>query len=376
MSVFGKIKKVIKKNDAIRSLGRQILKIRSRIRLRDEYRYRINEFRKYFANVQPSDKPRLWHACVPHHGNLGDRAQWLCIHKWLQEQYPDREILEFYSLGYLGDKRFARKTLKKLVGPNDIIFFQSGYHFTGESRVEPIYHWMTKTFKNNKFVFMPVTFHFRNDKLRQQSMARYGGRKSIVFIPRDKKSYDTAKEMFPDQKVFACPDVVTTMIGKLQFDGPREGVLFCMRNDTEKHYTDSQLQPLFDKFENVRHEICDTNVPMSNRSSAQEFEDAILGQIKKFASYKCVVTDRFHGTIFSLVANTPVVVLQTADHKVTSGADWFTDVFPDFIRKAKDIDEAIEDVEYYLERNVAEEKRLDDYFSREYYGKLRQFIEE
>ena len=355
MSALGKIKNAVKKNDAIRSLGRQILKIRSRVRLRDEYRYRIDEFRNYFANVQPSEKARLWHACVPHHGNLGDRAQWICIHKWLQEQYPDREILEFYSLGYLGNKRFARKTLRKLVGPNDIIFFQSGYHFTGESRVEPIYHWLTKTFKNNKFVFMPVTFHFRNDKLRQQSAKRYGGRKSIVF---------------------ACPDVVTTMIGKYKFDGPREGVLFCMRTDTEKYYADDQLQPLFDRYANVRHEICDTNVPMSNRFNAQEFEDAILGQIRKFASYKCVVTDRFHGTIFSLVANTPVVVLQTADHKVTSGADWFTDVFPDFIRKAKDIDEAIEDVAYYLEHNVASEKRLDDYFSREYYGKLRQFIEE
>ena len=52
------------------------------------------------------------------------------------------------------------------------------------------------------------------------------------------------------------------------------------------------------------------------------------------------ITDRYHGTIFSLCAGTPVIILKTTDHKVTTGADWFKGVYDDYVYVAKDLDDA------------------------------------
>ncbi len=355
-------------------MARACLHMRHRYQLRHEYKYRGQEFRDMISKLKPSDKPRVWYFCLPHHVNLGDRAQWVCIHRWLQEQYPDRELVEVFSLGSLANKGYAQRKIKELVGKDDVFYFHSGYNFTGESRPEPIYNWLTKTFVNHKFVFMPTTFNFRNEKLRNRSKKRYG-RDSIVIVARDNKSYQTAKEMYPTKRLIVCPDVVTTMIGKYEFNEPRDGVCFCTRVDSEKFYSDEQINALIAQFSDVRHEQCDTNVPMDNHADLKGFEEAILTMARKFASYKCVVTDRFHGTIFSLVANTPVIVLKTADHKVTTGADWFTGVFPDFVKKAEDLDDAARLAKEYLAGNVAQTQKLTDYFSREFYAKLKDFID-
>lgn len=47
--------------------------------------------------------------------------------------------------------------------------------------------------------------------------------------------------------------------------------------------------------------------------------------------YKVVITDRYHGTIFSLIANTPVIIIKSTDHKVTTGADWFKGIYDDYV---------------------------------------------
>src|SRR5690606_39434039 len=44
--------------------------------------------------------------------------------------------------------------------------------------------------------------------------------------------------------------------------------------------------------------------------------EEFLQNIKR---HKLVITDRYHGTIFAIAANTPVIVLGSTDHKLSSG---------------------------------------------------------
>ena len=68
----------------------------------------------------------------------------------------------------------------------------------------------------------------------------------------------------------------------------------------------------------------------------------MLGEvIHYYSQFRAIVTDRYHGTIFALVAGTPVIVLRTTDHKVTSGATWLNRYYPEYVYPAQSLDEAV-----------------------------------
>ena len=52
-------------------------------------------------------------------------------------------------------------------------------------------------------------------------------------------------------------------------------------------------------------------------------EEIVTEKIKEFSSYDLIITDLYHGMIFSVIANTPVVVLPSSDHKISSGVQFF-----------------------------------------------------
>ena len=75
----------------------------------------------------------------------------------------------------------------------------------------------------------------------------------------------------------------------------------------------------------------------------KEREGLIRKMLEYFAKFQCIITDRYHGTIFSQIVNTPVVVISSADHKLVSGVKWFPlEKFGQNITFAKDLDEVYE----------------------------------
>ena len=363
----------IRRVNFLRSMVKPLHKAYGDFRLRHEYAYRASEFRRVFSALQPSSQPRVWHVCLPHHGNLGDRAQAVCIQKWLRDNYPDRELVEVYIIGFLGAGEWGKRRIVELMGKDDLIFFQSGYHFTGESRPEPVYDWFTKTFPNNKSVFLPVTIKFRSNKIKDRIRKRYEDR-NVTLIARDKVSYATAQEIFPRLKILLYPDIVTSLIGRVDLPrAQREGVLFCMRNDEERVFTEEKLQALLGKFRDVRHNVIDTNVGMDWRLPLEKYEEAFMSLIRDFSTYKCVVTDRYHGMIFSLISNTPTIVDKTADHKASSGAEQLQEFFPDFLTIPENEDELAEQIRLRLSQEELTVK-LPDLPYQLYWSKLKSRI--
>ena len=108
----------------------------------------------------------------------------------------------------------------------------------------------------------------------------------------------------------------------------------------------------------------------------RDLKGALVRKISSFATYSAIITDRYHGTIFALVANTPVLVIETNDHKVTSGMMWLDGVFPESsVRLVSTLDEGVEIAVRLMEDNDPPH-RNDDYLFREYYqNRLKAFIE-
>ena len=75
----------------------------------------------------------------------------------------------------------------------------------------------------------------------------------------------------------------------------------------------------------------------------------VYEQLKNFARHKLVVTDRLHGLIFSLITNTPCIVISAFNHKLKE----FTEMLKDnksIIFIDKNIDKLPESIDKFLNK--------------------------
>ena len=301
-------------------------------------------------------------------GDIGDYAQYCCIKKWLKENYNQREIIEIPSSPIGHDYCGVMSELKKKISIEDIIVFQSGYTSSNTHDDEIVHRKIINSFKENKVVFFPQTVKYTSLKQAQKTAKIYNNHKHILFIARDMVSYNIAKKYFKKVKLLMMPDIVTTMIGTRKYNHKRKGILFCIRHDSEKEYLDAEIKQAFKEMCSNDDEWNDTTLSEGEKCS----EETLNEIIEKFSKHSLVVTDRFHGTIFSLIASTPVIVLKTSDHKVSEGAEWFLDLYKNVIKKSNDLENAL----YYSKLLLkSKTNTLKPYFKEKYYDHLKEEID-
>lgn len=194
---------------------------------------------------------------------------------------------------------------------------------------------------------------------------------NLTLYCRDEVSLEKANHLFPNVTNKLMPDVVTSLIGNETFQFPetrKNGIMFCVRNDGEKFYTDNQITELRMRLESWKTSMCDTTIVAPVWKWDVNREQLIHQILQQFAKYQVVITDRYHGTIFSQIVNTPVIVISSTDHKLSSGVKWFPhEKFSDNISFAKDLNEAYEKAVDILKRNGAVKKNpawfKENYFS-------------
>lgn len=254
--------------------------------------------------------------------------------------------------------------------PEDIIVFQSGYTTQDLGGLHDLMHRLIiDRFPNFRIIMMPQTIFFKSQERRTLTSMSYNQAKNMLFLARDRVSYGMALDMFPDIMVRQFPDIVTSLIGIYSFSNPRSGILFCCRDDSEKLYSDEEITALRRRLNLLQKtEYTDTTISVDFRIIQKDIKHYLELEIKRYAQYKLIITDRYHGTIFSLVANTPVIVLKTNDHKVTTGVEWFDGVYDRYVNLADTLDDA-----YSLAEQVLKHKfnySLKPYFKKEYYDRL------
>ena len=313
----------------------------------------------------------IWYFGVPTHKNLGDQAQRCCITSWVKENYPNSDIVEITSRAFNINQSRIMPALKKLIKPSDLIIMQSGYTMTGIHPDEISHRVITETFSDNKVLFFPQTILFYNEKLKNKTVSAIDKNKNTILLTRDSVSFETAKNLYKNITVDCYPDIVTSQIGKYDFNSKREGILFCMRNDAEQYYERSEVLKLIERLKSKNKvELTDTTVDGIDFSAdCDSIWNQILSVIESYSKYELIITDRYHGTIFSLIAGTPVIVLKTNDHKVSTGVDWFKGIYDSHIFAADSLNQAELIANDLLGKELAH--KLDNYFDREYYKKLK-----
>ena len=318
---------------------------------------------------------RIWYFCVPTHSNLGDQAQACCIEKYFRKFFSDHIVFKLSNNAFDFYEEKILMILKEKIKETDLIFFQSGYTFTGIHPYENMHRKIVENFPYNKIVFLPQTVKFKNQKILENVQNFYGKYDNIYFFARDKISYDIYKSIFPEHRNVHCfPDIVTTEIGNYDFNNnERNGILLCVRNDVEKLYSFQEISLFKEKLQKIaKVSLSDTNSE-TKENSLKEYWKKIEETIDDYAQYQVIITDRYHGTIFALIANTPVIILKTTDHNVVTGADWFEGVYEDYVYVVNDLEEASQVAQQIV--TGFEYRKLPSYFKEKYYDRLKDIIE-
>ncbi|WP_095174811.1 MULTISPECIES: polysaccharide pyruvyl transferase family protein [Blautia] len=340
--------------------------------LRDKKLYQMT---KSAILASTDNAQRIFYLGIPAHSNLGDLAQGVCIRRWINKHYPNYKLVEIETNALVNTKKSVLNILKANYRSDDFIIFQSGYTTTDLGGfADEMHRAVMGALPNARMLMLPQTIFFEKEENRIRTSKCYNAMKHMLFLARDGVSYDMAKELFPDIPVMKYPDIVTTLIGSHQYDYERNGIMFCCRNDGEKYYSDEQIHNLMircSKFSKVQK--TDTTKKGKTKEIVRNAEHLIYKEIDTYAHHKVVITDRYHGTILSLVAGTPVIIIKTTDHKVTTGAEWFRGIYDDYVYLADDLEEAYQLAQEVYNKDM--DGRLDTYFDAEYYDKLPKIFD-
>jgi len=306
----------------------------------------------------------------PFHSNMGDQAQTFCIYKWLQHNYPNHKI---YTFRLTESFPILLSLLRLTIRKEDILICHSGYHLTDLYHEQDIYCKIIQEFPDFPIIIFPQTINYQRKTNLLNTAKIFNSHPKILLMCRDEHSYETAQKFFTHCKLLLYPDIVTSLIGTKQYKNKREGILFCMRNDIEAFYSPKEIQLLKDSFKNVKIEQTDTTLDIDVKEIYKNREKILNNIFEQYSKYKLVITDRYHGTIFSLIANTPVIVISSADHKLISGVKWFPESFKQYVQFANNLSEAHTLANKLLQDNSFNYE-LPSYFKEKYYDNLNDQI--
>ncbi len=294
-------------------------------------------------SIKSADK-RIFLMGTPQHGNLGDQAIVLGELRILQEYFPDHAIIEIpydYLTGELGKILNALGFVKQ-IRQDDVIFLHGGGNLGNLwLNEENLRRALIKKFAGNKLVVFPQSIYFSADAAGRKELATaqqiYNAHKDLHLMTRDENSFSLAQKIFPQVHNYLLPDAATALLGILDdVDVAREGVLFVLRGDKEKVRDDNEIQRL-QKYlaeQNIPFEVTDTAI--DGKVTADTREEKIRDVLMKIRKSKLVVTDRFHGVIFSFITRTPALAFKSFDTKISSGIKWFKNLPTIFYAEGQD----------------------------------------
>ncbi len=287
---------------------------------------------------------------TPNYGNLGDQIIAVAELEWLKDfysDYVDKDCTQYF-LSFNKSLHHLLLQIKK----DDLIFLQGGGNLNNlYVEGEHIRRKILKKCPLNKVVLFQQSINI--DKavdgfsIKEETEKIYNAHKHFTVIAREETSYRNALKSFDKLTVMKYPDMATYLFTKMapSHNLQREGVITCIRTDAEKFYSDEEISSVIDKIKND-YSLTKSDTHINKKIPATERKAEVQKMIDLIAKHKVMVTDRFHGVVFSILANTPCVVLRSADHKITDGVRWFDDVDGIFFAKnIEDVPELIKKAE-------------------------------
>ncbi len=311
----------------------------------------------------------LYLLATPNHGNVGDQA----IAK-AEVEFLRNELSQFFAVEIMFNEYLEWKEyLPSLISPDEVIMYHGGGNMGTEYfECESVFRDIIKRFPWNTIISFPQTIYYDNSQKSQQEFEKskqiYASNPKLILTAREQKSYEIMKAAYGHtNRVLLVPDIVLYM--QRREGEEREGVLTCLRNDVERNLEQVQHEEIDYILQKFFTQITksDTVVPL-DYVSEQMRDDIVDNKLKEFQGSELVVTDRLHGMVFAYLTNTPCVVFNNYNHKVSGLHRWIQS--SNLIVLIGDVNELEEAI------NRVKGKQDDTSLQFSEYDKFREIIQE
>lgn len=147
---------------------------------------------------------------TPSHENLGDSAIVLAQRAFLERcGWNPKQIKEIS----MDDYRRDWEKIKRWIPRNALIAQLGGGHMGNQwTDEENLHRQQVTAFPKNRNVIFPQTICYLPDNQEREqerkSVEIYNGKRNLVMVAREKKSFEIMKELYPDTKILLTPDIV------------------------------------------------------------------------------------------------------------------------------------------------------------------------
>ncbi|WP_192816129.1 polysaccharide pyruvyl transferase family protein [Oenococcus oeni] len=330
---------------------------------------------KYFVIINDLDSV-IFLFGVPIYGNLGDQAI-AEGERELLSRCTNKKILEVIE----PETQYFIRKIKKIenkTGTKPVLFWQGGGNM-GDVWVdqEKLRQLTALAFPNDKIFFLPQSVSFKkNSDIFRKSHFVYDKLTNSFFFFRDKISWSFARDkMGISKNNFLVPDTVIALTRSINyFHSTREGILKVFRSDIEKENVfDSQKESLSKYLSKIEYiQVFDTVHHELEFFGKAKRKRIIKKTLNLFSLKKLIITDRLHGLIFSVITNTPVIVFDNNNHKISNFVHtWLDDFSFVYLVKTEDSTEKIRQVAHnflyhydrnsYIKNNDALYRNIEEY---------------
>lgn len=291
------------------------------------------------------------------HSNIGDAAITFGEYEFIRKYFSDYKLIEVSTYEFSDTLPY----LENIINSDDLIFLQGGGNLGNKFKTEEnVRRVIIENFPNNKIVILPQTIYFTDENELKISKRIYNTHKNLTIFTRGHISLEFAKKNFPNAKCYESLDSALNL--NFNFGYEREGIMCCLRDlEDESGLNKKSYEEIFKIISSFDKNYSFTNNLWATDIKKEQRNYVVYEQLKNFAKHKLVVTDRLHGLIFSLITNTPCIVISAYNYKLKEFTDMLKNnksiVFID-----KDIDKLSENINKLLNK----ETKIPNDFSKNF----------
>ena len=290
-------------------------------------KYIINEIKRIIwygiknekINIQENKDKKIYIFLAADYRNMGDIAITYAQKKYIENVYPENDIIEIP----IKKTTSLLPYLKKVIKNKDVLTIVGGGNMTNRYEyIEEQRRMVIKSFPNNKIISFPQTIEFTNDIQGQECLRRtqkiYAGHKNLTIFARENKSFKIMKQLFKNNRVFLTPDIVLSLKNKIDYKKIERinKIGVCLRNDKEKLLQEDIKEELINYYSKQKLKIFDTLIDEEKFIYENRYK-ILLNLLNEISQLDIVITDRLHGMIFCYITGTPCIVFDNDNHKIS-----------------------------------------------------------
>lgn len=265
----------------------------------------------------PKNGPRLTVALAADYGNLGDVALTRALLQFAALHLPSHHPYLLCAGRLFRDL----KGVSEVASPDDVVALVGGgnmgdlYPDLEEARLQVV-----RRFPNNRVISFPQSINFSDSCKGKAALARsrkiYQSHRKLTLFARDHESFQKMSSAFPEVDVAIAPDTVLSM------DAPVSSrrhipVITCLRQDKEAGLSVERRTEILAAVRQAHPSCVQTDTIVEGpRLDFPSYERQLDTLLCQFTQANCIVTDRLHGLIFSVITETPCVVIENNNHKI------------------------------------------------------------